>query len=229
MITQAYFIFKAISSEDYLMVNKLPLIIKAKKDIEKIEIEGRDGFLTMDKKSYRGTIKEVECTIFSLDDLDFIASWLDGSGDVIFSNEPERVYKATIINQIPLNKIAWVFHTLLIQFECQPHKYSLSNDIITLTTTPQTILNSGGAISKPIIKVFGTGDVDLSINGNIVNLINIVDYVTINSDLMDCYKDTLLKNNEMSGEFPILETENNNISWTGTVTKVEITPNFRYL
>ena len=223
-----YFIFNNIDSKDYLIINKLPSIFKAERNIEKIEVEGRDGFLTIDDETYKGAIKPVECTIKDLKDIDFICSWLDGGGEVIFSNEPEKIYKAVIINQIEFKKVFVNFHSFLIQFEVQPHKYSIGNEIITLESVG-TIFNSGGAISKPIIKVFGTGDVDLSINGNIVNLINIVDYVTINSDLMDCYKDTLLKNNEMSGEFPILEIGNNNISWTGTVSKLEITPNFRYL
>ena len=228
MINQAHFIFKNISSEDYLMVNKLPLITKAAKDIEKIEIEGRDGFLTIDKGSYKGTIKLVECTIMNLEQLDFICSWLDGSGNVIFSNEPDKTYKATIINQIEFEKIAWVFHTLLIQFDCQPHKYSLANEVIALQSAG-TLYNSGTAISNPIIKVFGTGDVDLNINGNIVSLTSVDEYVTIDSDLIDCYKDTVLKNNDMNGEFPILEIGNNSISWIGTVSKIEITPNWRWI
>lgn len=225
---QAYFIFNNISSEDYLMVNKLPPIIKAQKNIQKIEIEGRDGFLTQDNGTYKGTIKPVECTIMDLDNLDFICSWLDGSADVIFSNEPERIYKATIISQIPFDKIAATFHNFLIQFECQPHKYAISDSIITLTI-PETIYNGGSVNSKPVIKVYGTGSINLIINSNVINLTNVSGYVTINSDLMDCYKDTLLKNNDMNGEFPQLIVGNNTINWTGIVTKVEILPSWRYL
>jgi predicted phage tail component-like protein len=223
-----FFILNNISSKDYLTIDKLPPIVRAAKDIEKIEIPGRDGFLTNDLGSYKSTIKSVECWIKNLDDIDFICSWLTGSADVIFSNEPEKVYKATIINQINFSKILREFHRFLIQFECQPHKYSIGNRIITLEA-PGTIFNSGCVISRPIIKLFGTGNVNLSINGNVVNLTNIVDYVTINSDLMDCYKDTQLKNNDMSGEFPNLEVGNNTISWSGTLTKIDVTPNWRWI
>ena len=225
---QAYFIFKNISSEDYLMVNKLPPILKAQKNIEKIEIEGRDGFLTIDKNSYKGIPKPIECTIMDLEQLDFICNWLDGTGEVIFSNEPDKIYKATIINQIEFKKIAWVFHSLLIQFDCQPHKYSITNEIITLKSAG-TLYNSGGTISKPIIVIYGTGNITLMINSQTIKLTNIDGYVTINSDLMDCYKDTLLKNNNMDGDFPVLEIGENHISWSGTVTRVEITPNWRFL
>ena len=223
-----YFIFKDIDSSDYLIVNKLPPIIKAKKNVEMIEIDGRDGFLTSDLGNYKSIIKPVECTIIDSTDIDFLCDWLDGTGEVIFSNEPDKKYKAVIINQIPFERVFAKCHTFLIQFEAQPHKYSLSNSIITLEVAG-TIYNSGSAIALPTIKLFGTGSLTLTINGNIVNLTNVVDYVTINSDLMDCYKDALLKNNDMNGEFPILQKGNNYISWTGTVSKVEITPNFRYL
>ena len=228
MIKQAYFIFKNISSEDYMMVNKLPPIIKATKDIEKLEVEARDGFLTYDKGTYRSTIKNVECTIMDLENLDFICLWLDGSDDVIFSNEPDRIYRATIINQIPLEKIAATFHTLLIQFECQPHKYSINDDIITLTN-PGTIFNSGSVFSKPIIKLYGTGSITLTVNGLNVYLTNVSEYVTIDSNLEDAFKDSIYKNDDMKGLPPVLQVGQNIISWSGTVTKLEIQPNMRWL
>lgn len=225
---QAYFIFNNISSEDYLMVNTLPSIIKAQKDIEKIEVVGRDGFLTKDNGAYKGILKTVECTITDLDNIDYICSWLDGSSNVIFSNEPDKIYRATIINQIEFKKVAVTFHTFIIQFDCMPHKYLINNPIITLTS-PGTIYNSGGAISKPVIKVFCTGDMSVTINSQVVNLTGISEYIEINSDLMDAYKGTQLCNNQMLGEFPVLEIGNNNISWVGDCSKLEIIPNFRWI
>lgn len=224
-----FFIFNGISSENYMTVDKLPPIVRATKDIEKIEIAGRDGFLTNDLGSYKSTIKPVECWIKNLDNIDFICSWLSGSANTIFSNEPDKVYKATIINQIPFNKILREFHSFIIQFDCQPKKLSLNNDIFTLITSPGNIDNIGNTNSRPIIKVYGTGDIQLIINTSIVQLYNVVDYVTVNSDILDCYKDAVLKNKDMAGEFPILTPGNNTISWVGVCSKVEITPNFCFL
>ena len=223
-----YFIFNNIDSEDYLILNKLPSIFKATKDVQKIEIPGRDGFLTQDFGSYKSTIKTVECTIRDLSQIDFICAWLSGAGEVIFSNEPDKKYKATIINQIEFSKILREWKSFIILFECQPHKYYISNDLLTLTS-PGTIFNTGTVNSKPVIKIYGTGNITLSINSIAISLTNVSSYVTIDSALMDCFKDTLLKNNDMNGEFPVLIPNNNTINWTGTVTKVEITPNWRYL
>lgn len=228
-MNDVYFTFKNISSKDYLGIKKLPLIFKAEKDINLIEIEGRDGFLTQDNGSYRSVVKTVECIIKDLTQIDFICSWLSGPGDVIFSNEPDKVYKATIKNQIEFDQLVSThdYHDFIIQFECQPHKYSLDNSIITLTA-PRTIFNNGTANALPVIKLYGTGVLTLTINGNIVNLTNIVSYVTIDSYLMDCYKDTQLMNNYMTGDFPILVPGINAISFTGA-TKIEITMNIRFL
>jgi len=221
-----YFIFNNIDSTGFLTIDKLPSIFKPAKDIQKIEIEGRDGFLTQDNGSYKSIVKPVECWIRNLSQIDYICSWLTGGGDVTFSNEPDKIYKATIINQIEFSKIVQQFHSFIFQFDCQPHSYSTSNDIITLTTSG-TITNPATANAKPIIKVYGTGTINLTVNSTAITLTNVVDYVTIDSILMDCYKGTILKNNDMSGDFPILAVGTNTINWSGTVISVEITPNFK--
>jgi len=211
-----------------IVINKLPSLIKAERNVDEIEIQGRDGDVTIDYKTYKPVIYTLECTVLDEDKMESIKSWLDGFGDLIFSWRSDKYYKAKMINKIDISESMDSLGEFPLLFKCQPHAYSLGNEIITLTDTG-TIYNSGSAIALPIIKLFGTGSLTLTINGNIVNLTDVVDYVTINSDLMDCYKDTLLKNNDMSGEFPILEKGNNYISWTGTVSKVEITPNWRFL
>lgn len=223
-----FFIFNGIDSRDYFVVNKLPSIIKAQRNIDKIEIEGRDGFLSQDFGTYKGILKTVECTIKDLSNIDFICSWLDGSGDVIFSNESDKKYKGTIINQIEFSKILRTYHKFIIQFDCQPQKYDIDNNVITYTTSPVSLYNSG-AKSLPIIKIYGSGDISFTINSNTFNLTGVTDYITVDSDIQDVYKDTEPLNNNMSGEFPFLVKGNNDISWTGTVTKIEITPNWRYL
>lgn len=225
---QSYFIFKGQSSLDKnIIVSKLPPIERAQANIEKITVQGRDGFLTNDLGTYQSTIKPCECSLDN-GNIDDVCAWLTGSGEVIFSNEPNKKYKATIINQIPFGQIIPTFHTFILQFDCQPHKYAVDNNVITLIASGTKIYNKGAA-SEPVIKVFGTGNIDLTINNNVVHLTNVVDYVTVDSDLMDCYKDTVLKNSNMLGDFPMLTNGQNTISWTGTVIKVEITPNWRWL
>lgn len=225
---EPFFIWKGISSLDKnIMVTKLPPHERADANIEKKVVPGRDGFLIQDDGTYGEVIKPCECVLDG-GSIDSVVAWLTGSGEVTFSNEPTKKYKAAIINKIPLSKIIPTFHEFIIQFDCQPHAYDTVNALITLTTGG-TVTNPGTAASKPVIKVYGTGTIMLTIGAWNIYLSNVVDYVTIDSTIMDAYKDAVLKNNDMTGDFPLLQPGANPVSWTGTVTKVEITPNWRSL
>ena len=45
----------------------------------------------------------------------------------------------------------------------------------------------------------------------------------------EAYKNETLKNRNMSGEFPILESGVNIITWTGNLTKIKVEPKSRWL
>ena len=224
------FIFKNQDSYlDYgIVINKLPSLIKAERNVEEFEIQGRDGDLTIDYETYKPIIFTLECTVVDEDKMENIKSWLNGFSNLIFSWRSDKYYKAKMINRIDISESMDSLGEFPLLFKCQPHAYSLRNDIITLNA-PATIYNGGGSISNPIITIYGTGAITLTINSKDVILTNVVDYVTIDSELMDSFKDTVLKNNDMLGEFPELIKGSNIISWTGTISKVEITPNWRYL
>lgn len=235
-----YFIFNNINSLDMgIVVNKLPPIVKAEKNIEKIEVIGRNGFLTQNYGTYKGTVKSIECTLMEDSKIDEVMAWLDGYGDLTVSNQLDRTYKATIINQIPLSQVIPQIHEFIIQFDCQPFGYSLNNNPITkITGNNAMTINENNFIeifnpctveSAPVITIWGYGSIDLNINDNIINLTNIANHITIDSEIMDCYRDGQLMNNYMKGNFPTFKVGINKISWIGNIQKLEIKPNWRWL
>ena len=218
------------SYEDFgIIINVKPPSVVPENNIDEYELPGRDGNLTIDYKTRKSYILPLECTIMDKSRIEEVKTWLmNTASDLIFSWDPDYKYQARIINKIDISQSLKTFGEFPLMFKVQPYKLSIGEELITLENAG-TIYNGTGNTSLPIIEVFGTGAITLTINGLSVILTNVVDYVTINSDLQDAYKDTLLKNNNMSGEFPTLEVGNNTISWTGTVTKVEITPNWRWI
>lgn len=228
------FIFQGKDSyEDYgIEIYDRPVNPLPERNVDFIEVPGRDGSLTQDHKTYKNITIPINCFLRNKDNYQeqfkLIKQWLSsGEGDLIFSDEPNLKYTALCVNRIDFTQPYINFGEFPIIFECNPYKRSMDNNKITITNGG-TIFNPG-ASSKPIIKVYGTGNIDLTVNSNVVHLTNIVDYVTIDSELVDCYKDAVLFNNNMLGEFPELVPGANTISWTGTVTKIEITPNWRWL
>ena len=53
--------------------------------------------------------------------------------------------------------------------------------------------------------------------------------IVIDSALQEAYIGNALMNDHMSGDFPVLKPGQNAISWSGTVTRVVVKPNWRYL
>ncbi|NFD31041.1 phage tail protein [Clostridium botulinum] len=219
------FIWKGIhSNEKGLKIISLPNITTPEKREEKIIIPGRDGYLTQSDGGYEGEVKPVEFDI-KHDNFDEIKTWLNGSGEVIFSNEPDRYYKARIINKLDLARVLEKFHSGIIQFDCQPFGY-LQKEVMQIIT-PTTIYNQTNKDSEPYIKVYGSGTITLNINDEVIKLKNINNYIELDSEIMECYKNNEALNNHMYGEFPIFQVGENKISWTGNVSKIEITPRWR--
>ncbi|MDP4158378.1 MAG: phage tail family protein [Bacillota bacterium] len=221
------------SYEDFgIVVEKRPIIPKPARNVQYFEVEGRSGSLRVDDETYKDIIIPLSCG-FKDDDVatkaDMIKSWLDsGEGKLIFSNQVDRYYIAHVVEQIDITQEWKVFGQFSINFRCKPFKYAVNNDLVTMTA-PGTIINQGTQASLPVIKIYGTGTINLYINSETIRLSNIADYIVIDSVLMDAYRDTQLMNANMLGDFPKLETGVNDLSWDGTVTKVEITPNWMWL
>ena len=153
----------------------------------------------------------VECGVKLKDNLadkiDEIKAWLINAreSDLIFSFQPDKKYIAQVVNMIDFKQVLKYTSRFPIIFNCKPFKYAVKDKIITITKNNSTIYNEGTFQSEPVIKVYGSGDIKLKINGDEVAVKKVDGYVTIDSVLKDCYKDDVLKNGDMIGEFPVLK------------------------
>lgn len=97
-------------------------------------------------------------------------------------------------------------------------------ETITITKAA-TIINPEGFTATPYMKIYGSGNVTLYINNRAHGFKNIDGYIEVDSENMNAYKGDTLQNNKMLvGAFPKLAAGDNNISWAGNVTKIEIVP-----
>lgn len=228
-----YIIFKNIKSNSLegLMICELPPITKPEMRTSIIEIDGKDGDI-IEELGYASYQKTLQIGLTRNFDINQIIKYFSGSGDLVLSNEPDKVYKATIYSKVDYEKLLR-FKTAEVEFHVQPYKYLLNEAPFELNITNETELkvsNVGLEKSKPIITLYGEGEVQLSINGSDIFSINIDDeYVVINSIEEEAYKENVLKNRNMLGEFPILEIGINTIKWTGNLNKIIIEPKSRWI
>lgn len=98
-----------------------------------------------------------------------------------------------------------------------------------------TVTNAGNTTSRPILTIYGQGNIGVYIND--VEVLDIAlgneQYITLDSTEMDAYKDSPanLKNRLVTGDYSklALNAGANKIRFTGTVTKYEISKYSRWL
>jgi len=225
------------SYSDYgIVISKRPDIPSPKRRVNYIDIPGRSSSVRYDEKTYGDITISVECGLKSREDLmgkiDEIKGWLfnTGESELTFSFQEDRKYIAQVVNSIDFNQVFKYLSKFPIVFNCRPFKYALQNTLITLTQSGEIINNPGTIESSPVITVYGTGDITLNINGRGIQLYGITNKIIINSEIMDCYDDAMSNLNfKMAGEFPKLDKGENILSFTGTVVKIEVLPNWRWI
>lgn len=228
-----YIIFKGVCSKhiEGLLISELPPITKPKMKTSITKIDGKDGDI-IDKLGYESYSKSLTIGLTRNFNMDEIMSYFNGGGEVIFSNEPDKIYHAEILDKIDYERLVR-FRKAKINFYTQPYKYLLDEPPFILNVSNEKefkVANAGLEESKPVLTLYGSGEVSIQINGIDYFTITIDDeYVVVDSLKEDAYKGRVLKNRQMLGEFPVLKQGINIITWTGNLTKIKVEPKSRWL
>ncbi|MGF7185328.1 putative phage tail component-like protein [Desulfitispora alkaliphila] len=222
---------------DYgIVISKRPNLPSPKRRVHYMDIPGRHGRVQYDEKTYEDITIVVECGLKDTENLverlDAIKAWLFNAGesDLVFSFGEDKKYIAQVVNAIDFTQVYKYTSSFPVIFNCHPFKYEVENEIITLNETDATVHNPGSLESEPVIYVYGSGDILLNINDQSIGLNGVEGKIILNSEIQDCYDDAMNNlNSKMVGEFPLLKTGENTITWSGNVTKLEVLPNWRWL
>ena len=348
-----YIIINGMNSSlvDGLLISDLPDIIKPQMRTNQIEIDGRDGDIVQ-SLGYSSYDKEISIGLYGNYDIDRVIRYFNDAGEVIFSNEPDKIYKFNILDDISYEKLNR-FRKAKVTFHVQPFKYSalekttsFASQLLKLGTGSQThnghtvswngheltlsgsstqdnhffipitmktiagqydinittsrgsgncdfritqssvaddqslggqafaeqsgsttvstskiaeykylyihvpsgsqsgtinitvkahqmdIFNRGNIYSRPLMNVYGSGQITLSINGTAVLVMDITDdYITIDGEGMNAYKGNVLYNRAVIGNYAnvVLQPDRNIISWSGNLTRIEVSDYSRWI
>ena len=209
-----------------------PNIPSANKRYESTEVEGRDGSLTR-FLGYEDLKFSLNFNILFQTDIKQKLREIKGVfatvGTLSFDDAPNFYYKikqAQISETESVIKASGVFS---VEFIAEPYEYETSATG-NYSVKSFTIANKTTTTALPVIKIYGTGTVVLNINGRGITITGLTSDITLDSELQEAYTGlTTNMNSSMNGEFPVLKIGSNTITWTGTVTKVEIDPKWRWL
>lgn len=190
------------------------------------KIPGTSVEYFIDSEEYRGYDRKLEFLIKDPDEVQEIFKFFNGPGKLVI--EPGGYYKARVIN----TEHHWVSHScgwtrFVVTFRIAPF-FWLDSGLSPVTLTPPATLDNPGLKSFPLIRVHGSGDINLVINGRATTIKNIEEYIDIDSEYLMAYKGTVNLGENVIGAFPVLDTGINSISAPGASSLV-ITPRWREL
>ena len=211
--------------EKGIIVEKTPTISKGKKRIETYSVEGRNGFLSIDRGTYEPFSVSISCHAKETADFDEIKAFLDGYGTLSFDNQ--REYTAVVNNAIPFEKIQ-MFKSFVVQFMVNPIAHDITPTTINLLEGNFEITGATSEMT-PTILIEATGDVSITINNKTFTLEE-----TDGEYILDCENKVIKHNglnasNIMSGDFPIFKVGENTIETTGTITTMTASYKKAYL
>lgn len=236
-----YFIYNGIRSSDMgVRIMSKNVFSAPKYDLKFEVIPGRNGELISSNGRFPNTTISYTCflpakSISELaDKITALKAWLytepdryhilSDTYDAKFQRQAVFNNKLDIADEI--NKIG----TFTINFSCKPFRFSLEGQKKTTRRAASIVLNNPYPfVAKPYIKVYGNGRGTLAIQSARHNAIwtftDIDEYIECDSEMMNFYKGTVLKNSTVEGEgFPTFYDGNNTITFSGGITKLEIIP-----
>ncbi|WOK48417.1 phage tail protein [Streptococcus equi subsp. equi] len=229
-----YIEFNGKKSDSFgLLLERERSIKSTSNDVDLIEVDGRDGVLLKDN----GRLKAIEQDFpFSLVgdvtvDQQKISEWLHVKGwhNLVLSWDNDYIYRASVVNLFEIDEILKQFGRLKINFLIHPIKYLKTGKQEVSLVNGGTLQNPGNVQAKPLLKIKGTGNGVLTINGFETGLENVQGELVIDMERHLVYKDVLSAwDNIVRTErhrMPLFDVGQNSISWTGNFT-ITAVPNW---
>ena len=224
--------FKGRSHEEFdLLLTSMGRRSKAEEQIEIYPVPYRDDEPSEHTGKYKPYLRPMEFMINDNTKRGQIYQWLDGYGKLRTSKDPNGYFKAEVIQAIDSDKLAGLYDKILVTFKINPGFFYMdSGDTPVVMTVLGTIVNMGTIYSEPLIRIVGTGNITLTINGRVIIFTGIETFVDIDPDITpSVYKNNENQGYKMVGDLPMFDVGPNIITWTGSVTEIDILPRWREL
>ena len=230
------FTFNGKSSAEFgLYISEKNIYSIPARDVNFHSVPGRSGDILIDNGRYENVIVSYTVGLKNIKgNIREIKAWLCKPGYLKLTDtyQPSLFRYACFCSSVDVVELLENVGTAQISFNCKPFMYLNSGQTTkTITGTGSvTLTNPCDFESEPLIRIYGSGAVTLTINDKAYNFTQVSPNLSCDSELMNCYYGTTLKNNVINfTEFPVFEPGANVISYTGSVTRIIVTPRWRTL
>ena len=213
-----------------LRITDPPTIPPSKRIVDSIEVDGREGTLTI-LKGWEDITFHMKAALMGANlqsRFRDILPQILAAKTIHFSSDTGVFYNIKHIQASVLERKLSSLYEFSLSFTCAPFRY-IRNVAMIARTASGTVSNPGSVYSLPRITVFGTGSRTLTINGKPIVLNILSGNLVLDSELRTCHFGNVAQNNRMTGDFPVLNPGNNTITLGTGITRVEIEPRWRFI
>ena len=232
-------IFNGIPSTNYgIHVETPPVYATPERDYEVVHIPGRNGDLVIDKGSYQNVTRKYSISVGEIDG-NFttlaagVSEWLhsaSGYARLEDSYESDYFRLAYYVADAEMENLFHQAGKMLIEFNCKPARFLKAGERAVPFTTDGSISNPTFQKSFPKLTVVVSGSGTLTIGDQTITISGLTNStrMVIDSELQDIYEEGSLTNLNskvsFSDGFPLLSPGVNTITFTGSITSVEVIP-----
>lgn len=228
-------IWNNIDSNDLgIVIEKVPDLNRPARKFQTFEVPGRNGLIIEQQDAWDNIERKYKIWFSDVDNSNAvykskqIASWLyttKGYGRLKDSFETD-IYRLAYFNgPINIENYLMTYGMCEISFICRPERFT--NNGYEWVQNVANIDNPTSFDAKPLIKVEGSGNCNFSIGGQVVYITGLTDYIYIDCDSMDCYRQPNENmNSKVTGDFPVIKPGTNAVTKTPGIAALRIRPNF---
>ena len=227
--------FNGVSSEELgIVVEHPPNYEIAKRRYETIQVPGRNSDIIIDNNCFDNVDRTYDIAI-GQEGGDFtvfasrMADWLSsGSGYCRLEDtyEPDYYKMAVMSDPGEIINILQQAGRATVTFNRRPERFLKMGERFVDVRNGSILTNPTKYVAKPIIELSGSGSGSMTVGRRTIEIRNIVDVITIDSELQEAYSDGVNQNGNIIAPdgLPILEAGENLISYSGGITNVTISP-----
>ena len=202
------------------------------RNVQEQEVAGRNGSLLFDMGNYKNITVKYPAAI-KRDMPSRFRDFINYAGSQIGYQRLEDTYHpyefrmARFISKMSVETSGYMNRTgmFTLEFDCKPQRFLKSGEEPVEFTANGILYNRTMQNAKPLLRVYGTGAGTVGIGSETITISAISSYVDIDCEIMDAYKGAVNCNGNVSfTDDIVLGSGENNISKSGNISKVVITP-----
>lgn len=202
------------------------------RNVQTQEVPGRNGNLLFDMGNFKNITVKYPAAI-KMDMPSRLRDFVNYAGSQIGYQRLEDTYHpyeyrmAKFVSKMSVDTAGYMNRSgkFNLEFDCKPQRFLKSGEDPIEFTASGKLYNRTEFEAKPLLRVYGSGAGTVSIGYETISITAINEFVDIDCEIMDAFKGATNCNRDVSfTDDIILGAGENNIAFTGNITKVVITP-----